>query len=184
MGEPKEGRGLGDLLSEIATRVDGAVDYCTLVCMLPETHATMRDGTVEQNRSMVYALLHPLETQLNKLYAQHVGVRNCDTQGIRDTVLVFYESLLQLCHHRTMSAEAMNDAIARLTTSYQFLMNHLTDIQDRWNVRIAYFERRNTARIPPRLAQKRDYRCSTGLHRQKRPPAATFPDRTNPAAQS
>ncbi len=159
------------LLSQIAGRLDGAIDFWTVVCL---SEALPRRAFIERHATNLQAAVAEVEAILRRSQADVGPVRGLLSELVGGCTKL-RDAFLILAQHETLPQEAVRLATTALTEVYDDLRQAIREIGQAANVSVGYLENRTAE------AQSHLCRILDGLYEQFRQQRETAPQQPVPS---
>jgi len=138
-------KNLEKMLTELASRVDGAIDFWTTLCFLPEDHGVDFDGFLNENSMILRTLVGQIEETISEL-----KLRREDTSGLIPSLSAHLELLFNafvtLGHHRKIAVKEIQLAVDQLAKSHDSLIQLIRNMSTLCDIELTYWRRRTPER--------------------------------------
>lgn len=143
---PESAFELARLLSELATRVDGAIDFWTCLCFVPDEEGGMTPGFLEDNRAVLSKLVNDVD-QIAIHEVKHIGsLLHEHASTLSRNVTSLCESFCILRNHRQCGDAEANLAIAWMSECHRSILRIIQMISSAYGIEINYMQNRTPER--------------------------------------
>lgn len=136
---------LEQLLTQLASRIDGSIDYWTTLCFLPEGQGLDLQGFLSENFALLRSLLAQIEQVINEHSPSQDNIPGL-VQQISDKIELFSGSFLVISCHRHCSVEEVRSATLQLAMAHDCLIKTIHLLGVACGIELTYWQRRTPER--------------------------------------